>query len=196
MKKRILSALLAAALAVGLAAPAFAAENKNQTVSTPATAGDVQLNGKILGKDEKLLSVTMPVSIDFVVSVDDNEKFAALDTTTDETYRSITSNSNADVKVEVSAVQAATTGSANLLGLIKLALFPNTVTAETALADGSGYRLDEFVGTATTLIDTLSPKATCTLNLAGAATAANLALTQGDYTVVATLKVSFVPDTP
>lgn len=117
--KKVGATICATALAGCIAVPAFAAEattttqDKNFTTGDGSTTADVTLAATV-AKEGTLISVTVPASIPFAVSLDDtNGYFKALNAPIATVKNS--EKSNAPIKVSVSAVTEETQGANKFL---------------------------------------------------------------------------------
>lgn len=127
--KKLVSMCLAAIMTVALAAPAFAVTDPAPTQKVSGGSGNVTLNGNVSNDPAALISVTLPLSIDFTVAT----------TETDEYFSGIThakgdviNHSSSPVTMKVSNV----VDSNGILPLMDLALAPVSVVGTSTVVNG------------------------------------------------------------
>lgn len=189
--KRIGAFFLAAALTLALTLPALAAD---QTVTG---TGDITLTGNVSNNPADLISVTMPVSIDFTVSTDNDTYFSAITHVQGE----VSNNSALPVKMEITKVD----DPSNLLTMLDLALAPVSVVGTSqgtqwtwndgnAFTHPGKYWLNKVTSTAPmVLFDSLAGSGGHdSITTCAQALTPTTAIASGSYTLKTTITVSLI----
>lgn len=124
--KKLVSMCMAVALAVTLAVPALAVTDPAPTHKV-GESGDVTLNGTVSNSPADLISVTIPLSIDFTVATDSNEYFSGIT----HVQGQVVNHSAVPVKMEITKV----VDNGSLLPKMDLALAPLSVVGTSNVVD-------------------------------------------------------------
>lgn len=198
--KKLIYICLALALTVVLGASAMAAAADSVPPQQAAgEKGSVILNGSVSNDATDLISVTMPLSVDFIVATDENEHYAGIT----HVKGTVVNNSASPVKMEVTNVSDTN----KIMEKMNLALAPlsaveqsGAVVDSKAFESAGAYWLNKVVnpsgvaaGTSVKLIDRLAANGgtemitTCGQKLDDAT-----AIPAGAYTVVTTITIGLV----